>query len=346
MAPKRYDKWITKRSLPEGGQAHTYLVYKEGDTQKHFALKRLKNLNRISRFRQELEAGLRLSHPNVLKVEAYNLEHETPYIVTEYCSCGPLSRSDMMQYSVLERLRVFAAICQGIAHAHKNNVIHRDLKPDNIFLHDRMTPVVGDFGLCFLTDEGERITLSDEAVGSRFYTAPEVEAGRVDDVKPASDVYSLGKVLYWMMTQRHLPREDFRIPEFDLTHNYPDQVEYFLINELLDRMLVTDLTVRYHNAIEVAWVIDEPLIRRIETHGRPTDLTAPLRCMFCSLGFYKPIVDKVNEVSKDAQSHKMLQNLGLNPTGGTWLILECDNCGNIQLFRADLAKIREAWKGR
>src|SRR5262245_66381065 len=55
------------------------------------------------------------------------------------------------------------------------------------------------FGICFIDDDGTRITLFDEAVGARRYTAPELEDGRADDVTPSADVYSLGKILYWLM---------------------------------------------------------------------------------------------------------------------------------------------------
>ena len=79
------------------------------------------------------------------------------------------------------------------------------------------TCVSGYKGICFIADDGTRITLTDEAVGARRYTAPELEDGRAEDVTAAADVYSLGKVLYWLMAGRVFDREKHRDPRFDLT---------------------------------------------------------------------------------------------------------------------------------
>jgi eukaryotic-like serine/threonine-protein kinase len=168
---KRFDDWEVVRSLSQGGQAWTYLVKKVGGSDEElFVLKQLikrSDPSRLKRFQQEIDAGLHLSHLNVLKVVGHNIAHERPYLVTEYCSGGPLADANVASYTEAERLRLFLAICHGVGHAHASGVIHRDLKPANIFLlSDLRTPVVGDFGLCLLADQEERLTEVNEAVGA------------------------------------------------------------------------------------------------------------------------------------------------------------------------------------
>jgi serine/threonine protein kinase len=93
---------------------------------------------------------------------------------------------------------VYKAVCAGVAHIHANGIIHRDLKPENI-LFIGGTPKVADLGLCLIAGL-ERVTSSLEAVGPRFYMAPELEDGRSLDVTPTADIYSLGKILYFMLS--------------------------------------------------------------------------------------------------------------------------------------------------
>ncbi|MFI5322988.1 MAG: protein kinase [Thermodesulfobacteriota bacterium] len=113
---------------------------------------------------------------------------------------------------------MFQQICEGVAYAHTKGVIHRDLKPDNIFLRTRKGPVVvGDFGICYLEQDGKRITLTDEAVGPRNFIAPELEDGRLELISTKCDVYSLGKILYWLLSGGKIfSREKHREPQFDL----------------------------------------------------------------------------------------------------------------------------------
>ena len=211
---KGYGKWEILKSLPEGGQAHTFLVRNIGEEidKQPYVLKRLKNLGRIERFKREIEIGLKLSHHNLVKIVDFDLKAEKPYFVTEYCEGGDLEKRGVGQgLDPLSALRMMTPICHGIAHAHSKGVIHRDINPKNIFLKGPDgIPIVGDFGICHVDEQGRRLTLMEEAVGPRLYISPELEDGRADQVSPRSDVYSLGKLLYWLITGAIFAREKRR----------------------------------------------------------------------------------------------------------------------------------------
>lgn len=179
------ERWRIHGSLPEGGQAHTFKVSDtRGGEDKFYVLKHLKNIQRLVRFRQEIEAVRNLVHKNIVHLIDFNLEDSSPYIVTEYCTGGSLDVAQpFWKDSPRRAFEVFEQICAGVSFAHSREIVHRDLKPANIFLRGPEGPaVVGDFGICFVDDLGHRMTLTEEAGGARFYMAPELEDGRLDKI--------------------------------------------------------------------------------------------------------------------------------------------------------------------
>jgi serine/threonine protein kinase len=345
---KHFDNWQVIQDLSQGGQAWTYLVTKaDGDANNLFVLKRLirkTDPSRIKRFQQEIDMGMRLDHPNILKVVAHNIDHEHPYLVTEYCAGGSLADLTVLDYTDGERLKLFLSISRGVGYAHDRGVIHRDLKPANIFLlADRKTPVVGDFGLCLLSGQEERLTEVNEAVGARWYMAPELEDGLNVDVNASADVYSLGKILYWMFAGKIFSRERHRIPQYGLTTVRRDSTIH-LIYDLLDGMIVTEPTNRrFRNGDEVSEAV-ENMIRRAEMNAHHIDISVPQVCSYCGIGFYQKIVDESPETNRTGE-YPELARFGLRGLQrSSWLIFACDYCGNIQLFRRDYAKDRNIWR--
>lgn len=326
------NRWRVVRPLGEGGQAHVYLVTEEGsDGTEQFVLKRLKNVARLDRFRREIDAIRSLDHPGILRLVDANLEAEKPYLVTEFCAGGSLAEKDLAELSTLQRLRLFGQIAEAIAYAHGKGVVHRDLKPENMFLRTADGPaVVGDFGLCFVED-GERHTLLDEGVGSRFFIAPELEDGKAEEISPRGDVYSLGKVLYWLMSsKRRFAREKHRTDANDLVRLTGDR-RLEQVNRLLDQMITENPTTRLENASSVVAALQEttPLI---EGGFNVLSRNSVQRCTYCGRGRY----------GQHATKHRGVSNFGLNLVGDPdWRILVCDVCGHVQLFRLDLAKERD-----
>ena len=197
-------KWERVRDLPGGGQGHTFVVRRsDGSDSKEYVLKRLINPKREDYFDREIEACTTLDHPNVLKV----LEHGRtpkgkPFLITEYCS-GQSLEHGIKFHNPASGLRFFEQIVMGVAyaHAHQPQICHLDLKPENILLKGGV-PIVGDFGICFI--DGEDVSLTSEGQrGSRYYCAPELRGPKIKgelQLLSAADVYSLGKVLYFLFT--------------------------------------------------------------------------------------------------------------------------------------------------
>jgi serine/threonine protein kinase len=176
-----------------------------------YVLKRLKNKERLARFRNEIAALTKLRHPGILKIVETSQDPETPFFVAEYCEGDDLGKANLSSRDLLTKLKIFRQACDEVKAAHNAGILHRDLKPQNIFIRKDDSIVVGDFGLCIdLNDSKERATQTLEAVGAERYIAPEVAKGRVPEPQLTSDLYSLGKVLYFILSGRTLVREERR----------------------------------------------------------------------------------------------------------------------------------------
>jgi serine/threonine protein kinase len=139
-------------------------------------------------------------------------------------------------------------------------------------LSDLRTPVVGDFGLCLLADQEERLTEVNEPVGARWCMAPELEDGINLDVGKDADVYSLGKILYWLLSGGKIfSREKHRTSQYNLTRDRKD-AGIFFVYDLLEGMIEAEPARRaFRDANEVGAAV-ETIIRRIEVNAHHIDL--------------------------------------------------------------------------
>jgi serine/threonine protein kinase len=340
---RKWGQWLNIEQLSKGGQGTTFKVRKADEPNGEvFVLKRLDNNKRIARFEKEITALGRLRHPNIIRLVDHGVQGDESYYVTEYCHHGTLEDLDLSGMSTLQRLDLFLKICEAIGVVHHGSVwiVHRDIKPANIFLNETV-PIVGDFGLCFSGAQDTRLTATDEAAGPRLYMAPELEDGRSDDVHPAADVYSLGKLLYWMFAGRVFAREKHREPEWNLVRDHPREPDLYFVNGLLDQAVVHDPSKRIQFAFDLAREVKQ--VMEILSHdGHHLDVDSPQICGYCRVGCYRVQLD---EWAHGGAGQQAIHQYGLRPQLSRWLILCCDHCGNLQMFRPDLAGGGSKWQG-
>jgi len=155
------------------------------------------------RFLSEAEAVARLQHPNVVQIHHIGEADGLPFFELEYLDGGSLDRRlDGTPWPARRSAQLVEALARAIAEAHRLGIIHRDLKPSNILLAADGTPKITDFGLAksLATDMG--LTRTDSILGSPGYMAPEQAEGRTREVGPRADIYSLGAILYELLTGR------------------------------------------------------------------------------------------------------------------------------------------------
>ncbi len=189
--------------IGEGGMAIVYKA-KCNLLNRYVALKILRpefteDQEFLKRFSDEARSVAKLSHPNIVPIYDIGRENKINYIVMEYAE-GPtlkeyLSENGRMNWK--EAVNIAAQVAGALDHAHKNGIIHRDIKPQNIIITKGDIAKVTDFGIAKFVS-GSTITMRDKVVGSVQYFSPEQAKGSICDAK--SDIYSLGIVLYELLT--------------------------------------------------------------------------------------------------------------------------------------------------
>ncbi|MFN8573039.1 MAG: protein kinase [Gemmatimonadaceae bacterium] len=207
---RQFGPWRVIREIGRGGMGAVYLAERaDGQFEQRVAIKLIKRGMDtdlvVERFRAERQILASLDHPNVARLlDGGTTDDGVPYFVMEYIDGVPIDEyADARRLSVPDRLELFLQVCAAVAYAHGRLVIHRDIKPANILVAPSGAPKLLDFGIAkvFDPDGDERVsTLTGLRLLTPEYASPEQIEGR--KATEASDVYSLGVVMYELLTGR------------------------------------------------------------------------------------------------------------------------------------------------
>ncbi|MBV8547340.1 MAG: serine/threonine protein kinase [Acidobacteria bacterium] len=220
LADKRIGRYQIRGLLGEGGMGSVYLAEQHEPIARIVALKLMRSTlagpASLARFAAERQALARLSHPNVAAMyDAGATDDGFPYFVMEHVQGSPLvDYCDEHRLSIRERIKLLLQVCKGVQHAHQKGIIHRDLKPSNVLVADvegRSLPKIIDFGIAKAIDdnflgESTAVLTGIGVVGTPAYMSPEALSG--DDLDTRTDVYSLGVIMYELLTGARPHRVD------------------------------------------------------------------------------------------------------------------------------------------
>lgn len=200
--------------IGRGGMGSVYRGQRrEGGFKQEVAIKLLNTAvtdpNAIQRFRQERQILAALEHPHIARlIDGGEVADGTPYLVLEYVAGTTITEyCDVRGLSIKDRLRLFRGVLEGVSHAHSKLIVHRDIKPTNILVTASGTPKLLDFGVAKLltthVDSGDAMVQTAAAgrLLTPYYASPEQLRG--ENITTATDVYSLGVLLYELVTSQH-----------------------------------------------------------------------------------------------------------------------------------------------
>ena len=212
----------------------------------------------VTRFKRESQSAASLSHPNIVNIYDVGEEDDIHYIVMEYVDGMTLKEyiKKKGRLSNEEAVRIASKVCSALHHAHENNIVHRDIKPQNILISKDGTVKVADFGIARAVTSSTVTMAGANVIGSVHYFSPEQARGSYVDKK--SDIYSLGIVLYEMVTGvvpfegesaisvalKHIQEQV--TPPGEINPDIPKSIQY-----IIQRALEKKLENRYHDAAEM-----------------------------------------------------------------------------------------------
>jgi serine/threonine protein kinase len=205
MAQQKIGSYSIIQAIERGGTAKIYLAAQSGQKKKYI-LKELIITNQkeiLQRFEREARLMRMFDHPNIVKVHDYFKAGSHYYMVMEYVDGRSLDKliKEKTRISPLTGILIFQQVCLGLQYAHGKGVIHRDIKPANVLLGKNGCVKLTDFGIATADaqDQGERLTETGFYFGTPVYISPEqLESSKHVDER--SDIYSMGVMLYEMMT--------------------------------------------------------------------------------------------------------------------------------------------------
>ncbi len=203
--PRDFGHYELIREIGRGGMGVVYEARQKGLDRsvavKMILASHLASADLVHRFQAEAKAAARLRHSHIVHIHEVGQLHGQDFFAMEYIA-GPSLAQRIAQgpVDVPTAVRLVATVARAVEHLHQQGVIHRDLKPSNILLDEELQPYVSDFGLAKVFAPGAEMTATGVIAGTPSYMAPEQASSRHAEIGPATDVYSLGAILYELLT--------------------------------------------------------------------------------------------------------------------------------------------------
>jgi serine/threonine protein kinase len=201
---RKLGRFELKSVLGAGGFGKVYRAY-DPQLERFVALKvptfGPNQKTRIARFLAEAKAAARLKHANIVSTFESGKADKKHYIASEYIEGHLLSAlAKRERYSVKDAAQIVRKLAEAVAYAHSQGIVHRDIKPHNVMVDSAGEPQLMDFGLAKRTDDSSNLTTDGALLGTPAYMSPEQARGELQLVNESSDQYSLGVVLYHLLT--------------------------------------------------------------------------------------------------------------------------------------------------
>ncbi|MFC1795045.1 protein kinase [Planctomycetota bacterium] len=282
------------------------------------------------RIRREIRAMSENLHSNLIRI--IDVDPESSWHVSQFYPNGTLAhRIEMYKGNFYRSLKAIRPLVAAVATLHDKGYVHRDIKPKNIFLSSNDDLILGDFGLIhFADDQHTRLSHAYENVGSRDWMPPWAMGVRIEEIKPTFDVFSLGKLLWSMVSGKPvLQLWYFDSDRFNVEKLFPESRNLRLANQLFSKCIVELEKKCLQDAGELLRQIDETL-ECIVLGADVIDLDIERTCRVCGIGKYNLLKSTVN--------------FGIRPAGDRqFKIFTCSHCGNVELF-SHTARPPDAWR--
>lgn len=277
-----------ERELGQGGMAIVYLAIQES-LHRHVALKVIKPVlttdeEFAQRFLREGRIIAQLSDAHIVTVYDIASHDNTYYLSMEYLPGGTLQQRIRDGLPLKEALSIARAIASALYYAHRRNIIHRDIKPQNILFRENGSPVLTDFGIAKTLGSSTIMTRTGLSIGTPRYMSPEQIRGQAVDAR--ADLYSLGVLFYEMLTGNvpYTAEDSFALAMMHVTAPIPELPPALVrFQPLLSKLLEKNPDQRFQNGQEIIAALDA-----IEA---PTGLTG-------TQGTLVPVVDRANPTSR------------------------------------------------
>lgn len=278
----------------------------------------------------EVESLKSNPHPRVVPLEAAGkLKDGRPFVVFPIFVEGSLVRvRQRFTGSALASLTATADILDALVHLHAANLVHRDLKPDNILVDGNNRLVVADFGLVYDSERDDTLTRTGESIGNRGFGPDWGQIDVAHQRTPLMDIYAVAKILWWLASGKSaLRREDYSTQANNLVKLFPEAPDMRAVHDIVGRGLAGEPEgMEFKTAAQMRLAVMSA-IDEIETRRHPARRT-PHSCRACQSGTYRrDDAGGMNDLNNWVASSRQRNTTGGHVVGLT--MFRCDRCGHL-----------------